>query len=137
MTFYLSILLSGLISSCTVGKGITVAVLALCRLNYATSNERLIMELEIFLAFIMIIIVFGGITGAIASSNGHNFWLFFIIGALISPLLGIILAFVIKGEKKQRAVSRYARNRPTRGRVASTNRIDRNNPYSPPRRNYR
>jgi hypothetical protein len=44
---------------------------------------------------LILMVVFGGIVGAIAQSRGHNFWLFFAIGGLLSPLIGILCALLI------------------------------------------
>ncbi len=96
----------------------------------------------IFFFAVLILVVFGGITGAVASSMGHKFWPFFFIGALISPLLGIILCFVIKPAARSRRVTRSRRRRPVNKGTRSvakrgTTSFDKQNPYSPPRGNYR
>ena len=52
------------------------------------------------LVALIILGIFGAISGAVASSRGHNFTLFFIIGAIFSPLLAIILCFVIQPPKQ-------------------------------------
>ncbi len=63
-----------------------------------------------FILALLILGIFGVISGAVASSRNHSFWLFFVLGALISPVLAIILAFVIASPAPpQRAVRRVVR----------------------------
>lgn len=68
--------------------------------------------------FVLIVIamfaVFGGISGAVASSRGHGFWPFFFLGALISPLLAIILVFIIAPPKRAKARWKSRRTIPMR-----------------------
>lgn len=42
-----------------------------------------------------VIAIFGIIPGMIASSRGHNFWAFFFLSILISPILAVLLAFIV------------------------------------------
>jgi uncharacterized membrane protein YgaE (UPF0421/DUF939 family) len=88
------------------------------------------------LVVLIILAFFGAITGAIASTRGHNFLAFFLLGALISPLLGIILCFIITPPKKS---TRNFRKRYSKtGSIATRSRSlqDDRNPYSAPRSTY-
>jgi hypothetical protein len=54
------------------------------------------------IVIIMVWIAFGLIPGYIAQSRGHSFFLFFLLGFLVSPLIAIIVALVIpRGEGQQ------------------------------------
>jgi len=102
------------------------------------------MDPQTYLIIVLVLTaIFGAITGAVASSRGHNFWLFFIVGALVSPVVGIVLAFVIPARAKTSSRSGRRRQvvRSTKtGRSTKTSRTtgqrrslpDRSNPYSPP-----
>jgi hypothetical protein len=83
-------------------------------------------------------VLFGVISGAVASSRGHNFVPFFILGAVISPLLAIILAFVIsppRRAKKKRRGRMVRRKLPLYARGKPALREDRN-PYKAPTASY-
>lgn len=81
--------------------------------------------------------VFGAITGAVASARGHGFWPFFFLGALISPVLGIILTFIISPPRKAARTRRVVRRgtKTVRGTQRGTQRRTRSqNPYEAPSR---
>jgi hypothetical protein len=86
-----------------------------------------------FIAVIAVLGMFGAITGAVASARGHGFWPFFFLGALISPVLGIILTFIISPPRKTRTrrVVRRVAKAPSRGTQRRTNS---QNPYEAPSR---
>lgn len=88
------------------------------------------------LVVLVLLAVFGLISGLVAQSRGHSFILFFLLGALISPLLAIILAFVLP--KKQTARRRIVRGkpgiagRPATGAYRKVPLHQARNPYRPP-----
>jgi hypothetical protein len=89
------------------------------------------------LCLLIVIALFGVISGAVAQARGHNFWLFFVLGALISPLLALILAFVIPPPKVRARRRRVRRRGPVTGTVSRTGQVGRppardRNPYAPP-----
>ena len=87
----------------------------------------------LFFGVIAILGLFGGITGAVASARGHNFWAFFFLGALISPVLGIILTFIISPPQRGRGTRRLTRRR-TKSVRADPRRTRSKNPYEAPSR---
>jgi phosphotransferase system glucose/maltose/N-acetylglucosamine-specific IIC component len=107
-------------------------------------NLAAAMDPQTYLFIVLILTgIFGTITGAVASARGHNFWLFFVVGALVSPVVGIVLAFVIPARAKTSSRSGRRRHvvrstktsRSTKtGRTTGQRRTepDRSNPYSPP-----
>jgi hypothetical protein len=93
----------------------------------------------IFLIAIAICAIFGAISGAVATTRGHGFLPFFFLGALISPVLAIILAFVIappRRKSKKRRGRLVRRKVPLYGRGRTTVRED-GNPYKAPTESHR
>jgi len=87
----------------------------------------------IIIAVIAVLSVFGAITGAVASARGHSFWAFFFLGALISPVLGIILTFIITPPRRGRSTRRFTRRR-TKSVRSDPRRTRSKNPYEAPSR---
>ncbi len=93
--------------------------------------------MEVAILVIGVLGVFGAISGAVASARGHGFLAFFFLGALISPVLAIILTFIISPPKKAQRRRTYGgagrgTTRKTRAHMASRSRS--RNPYEPPGR---
>ncbi len=94
--------------------------------------------MEILALAIVMLGIFGLVSGAVANSRGHGFLPFFILGALISPVLAIILCFVISPPRKS-SKRRLGRNT-TRGAKKFRTGVHRpaqrdKNPFAPPARN--
>jgi hypothetical protein len=96
------------------------------------------MDGMLFLMVLAVCGIFGAISGAVATTRGHGFLPFFFLGALISPVLAIILAFVIAPPRKakKRRGRMVRRKVPLYGRGKIPSREDRN-PYSSPTGSYR
>jgi hypothetical protein len=95
------------------------------------------------IAIVAILGIFGLISAAVASARGHSFVLFFLLGALISPVLAILLAFILQpaqgASRRVRKVRRGGSRRTggtatARQRNRARTRAGSKNPYEPPLR---